>query len=96
MESESNSSAVPKMKFEESNYEYNSPDINSDFSPIFRQKDYLWLFNTQMGFSSRKDFQPDSDLPTEDYLQMISINRIKLSNYLSKVLSRYNNQMTDS
>ena len=49
---------------------------------IFRQVDYLWLFNDKLKFSERKDFVlEDAAIPPQDMLEMHVLNRMSLTEY---------------
>jgi hypothetical protein len=57
------------------------------WGPIpFNPKNFCWLFNPDLGFSSRSSFElasPDApDLSTEDFLTMRHLNRKFLSQFL--------------
>ena len=52
---------------------------------VFRQIDYLWLFNNELKFSDRPDFQLDeSRITVEDYHSMHLINRQVLTSYFKR------------
>ena len=49
---------------------------------IFRQIDYLWLFNDELEFSSRNEFVlDDAAIPPNDMLAMHQLNRQNLSQF---------------
>ena len=56
-------------------------------STIFRQVDYLWLFNPMLGFSQRGELSADPDesnLTIEDYKNMHLVNRSILTSFFSE------------
>ena len=55
----------------------------TDDMEVFRQVDYLWLFNAELKFDSRKDFTlDDSSIKPEDYDLMHKLNRKNLTDFL--------------
>ena len=55
----------------------------TDDMEVFRQIDYLWLFNAELKFDSRKDFTlDDSSIKPEDYDLMHKLNRKNLTDFL--------------
>ena len=57
----------------------------ADDMEVFRQIDYLWLFNAELKFDTRKDLVLDefgSAIKPEDYEAMHKLNRQALTNFL--------------
>ena len=50
----------------------------------FHPQQYLWLFNSELKFSERENFNPEGDLSTQDYNAMVDHNRKKLTIFLKK------------
>ena len=51
----------------------------------FRQIDYLWLFNNELKFDERKDFElEDSSITVKDYESMLLINRQELTHFFKE------------
>lgn len=52
---------------------------------MFRQIDYLFLFDSELGFSKRDDFNlEDAHINVEDFKKMRLINRTKLTEFLQQ------------
>ena len=58
-------------------------DIYDNETEFFTQQNYYFLFDKQMKFSEHVDFDINSDLKPQDYLQMKKINRNELYEFLS-------------
>lgn len=51
-------------------------------SEMFNPQNYYFLFDDIMKFSCRENFDVNEDLSTDDYKQMIKINRKNLREFL--------------
>ena len=49
---------------------------------FFRQMDYYWLFDSELKFSRRANFDIYKDLDIKEYLKMRDLNRVYLSRFL--------------
>ena len=57
----------------------------TDDMDVFRQIDYLWLFDNELKFSNRPDFKlDDSSITVEDYQSMRLLNRQTLTQFLKE------------
>lgn len=56
-----------------------------DYTQYFKQCNYYFLFDAEMKFSERKDFNIEKDLDCKEYTQMKKINREKLREFLTRI-----------
>lgn len=61
---------------------------------VFRQIDYLWLFNEELKFDKRPEFKlEDSSITVQDYKMMHAVNRKSLTNFIILMKDQQNESM---
>ena len=79
----------PKSHKNEFDSESSEDDMDEqpmyDYTNYFKQSNYYFLFDAEMKFSERKDFDIEKDLDCKEYTQMKQINRGKLRGFLTRI-----------
>ena len=79
----------PKSHKNEFDSESSEDDMDEqpmyDYTNYFKQSNYYFLFDAEMKFSERKDFDIEKDLDCKEYTQMKQINRGKLREFLTRI-----------
>lgn len=66
---------------EQSDEEMAQVQSEAEKQPDFNPKMYYWLFNPQLAFSKRREFQVSEDISSKDFMDMRRVNRQELTEF---------------